>query len=230
MKPSKLKVNVLTILLFAVVAVVVLVLFEYRQITTDSRQQILISPVEQMRLKMRQESEPIAKLDPAAQLGDSKNGRNMGEYYSHRQYPGSPPIIPHEVNDELQKGNSCLSCHASGEYVAKWKAFAPISPHPDYVSCRQCHLSKKSNGLFMANNWTSVDIPPLGVAELIGSPPPIPHDTQMRSNCISCHAAKASSDKIKVEHFARMNCRQCHVPSSTVKDVFSRNLEAEVKK
>ena len=69
MKPSKLKVNVLIILLFAVVAVVVLVLFEYRQITTDSRQQILISPVEQMRLKMRQESEPIAKLDPAAQLG-----------------------------------------------------------------------------------------------------------------------------------------------------------------
>jgi cytochrome c-type protein NapB len=60
----------------------------------------------------------------------------------------------------------------------------------------------------------SIMPPRLGRAALPGAPPPVPHDLQMRGNCIACHVGPGTVVAIRVEHPSRGNCRQCHVPES----------------
>ena len=139
--------------------------------------------------------------------------RSLDEYYSRRQYPGSPPYIPHPVEVHGMK-LECLACHASGGWAEKLQRHAPITPHPDQVACRQCHVIQTTESLFVANDWMSLPPPRLGMSYLPGSPPPIPHDLQMRGNCIACHVGPGAITAIRVEHPTRGNCRQCHVPDS----------------
>jgi hypothetical protein len=40
----------------------------------------------------------------------------------------------------------------------------------------------------------------LGRSELPGAPPPIPHELQMRGNCIACRAGPGAVSTIRVEH------------------------------
>ncbi len=50
----------------------------------------------------------------------------------------NPPMIPHPVV-EAASGKDCLSCHRDG------LAGATKTPHPQWVNCRQCHISEQND-------------------------------------------------------------------------------------
>lgn len=139
------------------------------------------------------------------------DGRNLSDYYERRAYLGAPPIVPHPVDTQSIGGNDCLQCHTTGDYVTKYKAYAPIVPHPELLSCNQCHVPVNTTELFVESDWQTVAGPSLGDTVLPDSPPPIQHAPEMRENCISCHAGPAAPVEIRVTHPERENCLQCHV-------------------
>lgn len=149
---------------------------------------------------------------PLAAMSGTDGRRNLDSYYKLRQYPGSPPRIPHKVfpafADEAQ---DCLACHGRGGYDVEQEAYAPVTPHPEKELCYQCHVPKISDELFAETNWLSVPPPKLGRSSLPGAPVPIPHSLQLRDDCIACHTGPAAVAEIRVEHASRGNCRQCHV-------------------
>jgi cytochrome c-type protein NapB len=52
------------------------------------------------------------------------------------QAEAMPPLAPHALSEPDRDGFfSCLSCHGNP------KVNAPQTPHPDRVTCTQCHLS-----------------------------------------------------------------------------------------
>jgi len=150
---------------------------------------------------------------PLAAISGTDGRRNLNSYYELRQYPGSPPRIPHQVSpsfaDEI---DDCLACHGMGGYDVELDAYAPVTPHPEKELCYQCHVPKQTDELFMETNWRSIPPPRLGISQLGGSPPPIPHNLQLRDDCIACHTGSAAVAEIRVDHGTRGNCRQCHVP------------------
>ncbi len=152
---------------------------------------------------------------------DENHQRTLETYYKNRAYYGAPPYIPHPVKEEMNMGgNTCLQCHQNGGFVPKFKAYAPITPHPEMINCRQCHVAKTSETLFVQTTFTKDQAPPVGVnSALPGSPPMIPHQIQMRENCLSCHAGPAAPREIRVTHPERINCMQCHVPNNTQPDI-----------
>ncbi|MCU0346514.1 MAG: hypothetical protein MUC59_06210 [Saprospiraceae bacterium] len=149
--------------------------------------------------------------------------RNLATYYANRAYHGAPPLIPHPlVSEQGIGGRTCLQCHENGGYTEQFSAFAPVTPHPEWLNCRQCHVPKKTEGLFAGSNFEKLQAPPLGQAAMPGSPPVIPHGLQNRENCLSCHAGPAAPIAIKTTHPERVNCRQCHVPAQQEAEVFER--------
>ena len=149
---------------------------------------------------------------------DANHQRTLDTYYNNRAYHGAPPSIPHPVKNERSLGgNTCLQCHSNGGFVEKFDAYAPVTPHPEMINCRQCHVIQNSKTLFTSANLVKVHAPKVGVNNaLIGTPPMIPHQIQMRENCLSCHAGPAAPKEIRVSHPERINCRQCHVPTDRV--------------
>lgn len=147
-------------------------------------------------------------------LEGTSTGRTLSEYYSRRQYPGSPPFIPHKVEEPDLAPIECLTCHARGGWTAELKKNTPITPHPEQEACRQCHITVTEVQLFVETDWMSVAPPRLGRTSLPGAPPPIPHELQMRGDCVACHVGPGTVAAIRVEHPSRGNCRQCHVPES----------------
>jgi cytochrome c-type protein NapB len=139
--------------------------------------------------------------------------RTLDDYYARRQYPGSPPYIPHKVEEPDLARVECLACHARGGWSEALKRHTPITPHPEHEACRQCHIPMTGKELFVDIDWRSVATPRLGRSELPGAPPPIPHELQMRGDCIACHVGPGAVGSIRVEHASRGNCRQCHVPN-----------------
>ena len=150
--------------------------------------------------------------------------RTLEEYYSRRQYPGSPPYIPHKIPNEDEE-IECLACHEEGGWVEDLSKNAPITPHPEQAACRQCHLKVTTGEVFVKNDWVSVSPPRLGRSALPGSPPPIPHSRQMRENCPACHVGPGAVDVLRVEHASRGDCRQCHLPNSGAVP-FQRNAQS----
>lgn len=148
---------------------------------------------------------------PSANLQAGSRGRNLNQYYDNRQYPGSPPRIPHDV-DPAFKGDEtdCLSCHEQGGYSPEHQKFAPITPHPENTLCYQCHTRVSTRESFVANGWKSIEPPKLGRSALGGSPPPVPHTLQLRENCVACHTGPGAVIEIRVSHAERGDCRQCH--------------------
>jgi nitrate reductase (cytochrome), electron transfer subunit len=163
---------------------------------------------------------------PLAAMTGTDGKRTLNEYYELRQYPGSPPRVPHDVplsfsGDTLR----CLSCHGRGGYDVNQDAYAPVTPHPEYENCSQCHVPQRTEKLFVETEWQSINPPTLGQSEMGGSPPPIPHSLQIREDCIACHTGPAAVAEIRVEHGSRGNCRQCHVPmiATEPRKEFTRN-------
>lgn len=159
---------------------------------------------------------------PQINLGADSGGRNLAGFYSLRQYPGSPPRIPHPV-DLTFNGNEtdCLSCHRQGGFSQEFGKFTPVTPHPENTLCYQCHTQVQTEDLFVSSNWQSIRPPRLGQSFLGSSPPPVPHSLQLRENCIACHTGPAAVEEIRVNHAARGDCRQCHavvVQTTTVQE------------
>jgi cytochrome c-type protein NapB len=148
-----------------------------------------------------------------------KSKRRAKQFYKNRAYAGAPPRIPHSVSEVIAEGGfeNCLQCHENGSYSIKMKAYAPIAPHPEFINCRQCHVPKKTSGLFKPTEWRKVLKVQSGRRHLPGSPPVIPHSLQLRENCLSCHFGEGALQEIKVSHPERTNCRQCHVETNTMK-------------
>ena len=151
--------------------------------------------------------------------------RTIGEFYDRRAYAGAPPFIPHPILDSLEKEQNCLNCHQRGGFVAKWNRYTPVTPHPNFLNCRQCHVKIITDELFVESNWIKLLPPQMGQAHLPGSPPPIPHTLQLRENCIACHAGPGAVSEIQVDHPHRSNCVQCHVKQKDV-DNFKSQLGA----
>jgi len=152
--------------------------------------------------------ESTPQIYMAADSGD----RNLATFYALRQYPGSPPRIPHEVDLTFSGTETdCLSCHARGGYSQEFGKFTPVTPHPENTLCYQCHAQTITKELFVETTWVSIATPRLGRSFLSSSPPPVPHSLQLRENCISCHTGPGAVAEIRVEHSPRGDCRQCHV-------------------
>ncbi|MEN8140115.1 MAG: nitrate reductase cytochrome c-type subunit [Thermodesulfobacteriota bacterium] len=150
---------------------------------------------------------------PLAVTTGTDGRRTLNRFYELRQYPGSPPRVPHEVSPSFKgDGEKCLSCHGRGGFSASRQAYVPVSPHPEYESCFQCHVPQGTEELFVDSNWLSMEPPRLGRSAMGGSPPAIPHALQLREDCLACHTGNGAVAEIRVEHASRGNCRQCHVP------------------
>ena len=145
---------------------------------------------------------------------DENHQRTLATYYNNRAYPGAPPSIPHSVKEKLgMGGNVCLQCHQNGGFVQKFNAYAPVTPHPEMVNCKQCHVEQLTDSDFMTTDFYKKPAPKVGVNNALpGSPPVMPHQLQMRENCLACHAGPAAVKELWVDHPERVNCRQCHVP------------------
>lgn len=147
--------------------------------------------------------------------------RSLKMYYEHRAYAGAPPVIPHVVDPEIARTMSCNTCHARGGYVPGFNAYTPITPHPQYENCMQCHVESSSTKLFAQTTWQSAPPPDIHRPALPGNPPPIPHTLQLRDNCLACHSGPAAVAEVRTSHPERLNCRQCHVPQAPIA-VFDR--------
>lgn len=160
-------------------------------------------------------------LSPTMQPQPGVSTRALKTYYQLRAYHGAPPVIPHKVDREIARTMNCNVCHATGGYTPKFNAYAPVTPHPQYANCMQCHVDSTTQTKFVATNWQSVPPPAVHRPALPNSPPPIPHTLRLRENCLSCHAGPSAVAEVRTSHPERVNCRQCHVPRTT-DQIFSR--------
>ncbi|MCY4524079.1 MAG: hypothetical protein OXB84_05000 [Halobacteriovoraceae bacterium] len=143
--------------------------------------------------------------------------RMLKSFYSLRAYNGAPPVIPHPVlKKNTLTGDTCLGCHLHGGFTPKFNAYAPVTPHPEKTSCRQCHNPIKDISLFKTSNWVK-NTGKRGIAHLPGAPLVIPHSLHMRENCLACHSGPAAVKEIRTTHPERINCLQCHVEKKTAK-------------
>lgn len=170
---------------------------------------------------------PLAVITATPATTGAPGKRNLNSFYALRQYPGSPPRIPHKVSTAFAgDGEKCISCHGKGGYVTELKTYAPVTPHPEKENCVQCHVPQLTEKLFVGTNWMSIAPPTPGKTQQTpGSPPAIPHSLQLRDDCIACHSGPAAVAEIRLKHPLRSNCRQCHVPMivTDTEKVFERN-------
>ncbi|HME97872.1 MAG TPA: cytochrome c3 family protein [Methylomirabilota bacterium] len=161
--------------------------------------------------------------------------RTLAVYYARRAYPGAPPAIPHPVDEREAFGKACLSCHGSGGWAPRFEAYAPVTPHPEMMSCRQCHVPLTPGGEGRArgpeavrgsvSDWQTFAPPRLHGSAMPGSPPPIPHALQMRENCRACHAGPGAVSGLRTTHPERVTCRQCHALAAPPAEAFARAPE-----
>lgn len=153
---------------------------------------------------------------PGQSSGDTfVSPRSLEEYYARRAYPGAPPVIPHPLHEDDSKiGDNCLSCHKTGGYAPSLSRYTPVTPHPEFVNCKQCHVKPLESGMFKKSLWVKTEGPQLKQSKIPGGPPPIPHSLWLRENCQTCHTGPAAMKEIKSSHPERVHCQQCHVEQS----------------
>ena len=132
---------------------------------------------------------------------------------SLRAYHGAPPVIPHDLAETGR--DNCLSCHGPGIQAAD-RVVAPVTPHPTWTNCEQCHVSRSTDELFVANNLAALGEPTRPVMASPFLPPYIPHrlDNYREEACVTCHTGPGAPLANRPEHGDRANCRQCHIPMS----------------
>lgn len=133
---------------------------------------------------------------------------------ARRAFDGAPPVIPHQP-----LGADCRVCHtATGQAVAH-HGYAPANPHGalgSFHNCRQCHLFQRDENEFAENQFVGLEQVITPAERLFpGAPPVIPHDMTTRHNCQACHSGPAARPEIRCSHPERVNCTQCHVPTSS---------------
>jgi len=179
------------------------------------------------------------------------NPRNLHSFRLRRAYPGAPPRIPHGLTADEYRTVTCNSCHRRGGFSPRFGAYVPVTPHPDWDACLQCHVGDDAiTGVVLpthdpnsicrqchdpasiaetitAPEWLTPDWPRLS-AKVPNRPPPIPHDLQTRSNCLTCHAGPGAVAEIRTDHPEWSDCRQCHLsPSAEAKPFVRPPVEAE---
>jgi hypothetical protein len=177
--------------------------------------------------------------------------RTMATYRSLRAFPGAPPRIPHGLTADEFRSTGCNSCHERGGFSARFEAYAPVTPHPELADClqchtandaltgialphaapdahcRQCHAPGPARPPYSALDWQPLAWPKLQGPDSAKPPPVIPHDLQLRSNCLSCHMGVAAPAEIRTDHPERANCRQCHLAPDSA--VFNRVSGADAR-
>lgn len=173
--------------------------------------------------------------------------RTLEMFHALRAYPGAPPRVAHGLSAEEFRSGACLACHERGGWVARFASYAPVTPHPQLEACLQCHVPEDAvvgrqpsaggdalcfechdpdgrTPAFVPLDWRTRAPPPIGQRAMEESPPAIPHDLQLRGNCLGCHAGPGAVEDIRTSHPERINCRQCHVPAPAEEGVFVRPL------
>jgi cytochrome c-type protein NapB len=158
--------------------------------------------------------------DYSAMPTEPNRTRTLAVFHARRAYPGAPPVVPHAIDNHDASGRSCLVCHGSGGWVPRFNAFTPVTPHPELAACGECHVREATPRVSPAT------APPArGRAAMPGSPPPIPHDLEMRETCLACHAGPGAVAEIRTNHPERVSCRQCHALGAQPAEVFTRPLD-----
>jgi nitrate reductase (cytochrome), electron transfer subunit len=177
--------------------------------------------------------------------------RTLVDFRALRAFPGAPPRIPHSITAEEFRSMTCNSCHEGGGYSQRFGAYVPVTPHPEYRNCLQCHAADAgaveialpagasafravgagATSSLAALDWKTADWPSIDQRAMAGSPPVIPHDLQLRGNCLACHAGPSAVAEIRTTHPERANCRQCHVPAYPNEDhgIFMRPVIEAVR-
>lgn len=183
-------------------------------------------PIAQEADVFRTNPEDLA-VAPATEAARPARQRTLASTRALRAYPGAPPRIPHALTEDEFRFTSCGNCHERGGFVPRFGAYTPITPHPQYANCLQCHVPEQTSSNFVATDWRAAEWPPTGLRAMDGSPQWIPHDLQLRGNCLTCHGGPGAVVEIRTTHPERANCRQCHVPAGTAddEDVFTRPLD-----
>ncbi len=130
-----------------------------------------------------------------------------------RAYAGAPPTIPHQV-ESLGRGN-CLGCHGAGLEVSLDgdKQRGPETPHPNQLSCRQCHVVSSGESVAFGHTIFQGALPGKGGNRSHPiAPPLIPHPLQNRKECLSCHGDLGDLKAPTSSHQDRLSCSQCHIP------------------
>jgi cytochrome c-type protein NapB len=126
---------------------------------------------------------------------------------ARKMTPYAPPVIPHPVEKDM----ACTDCHGVAD------SGAPALPHKLILNCTACHIEQTEAKDFRPNTFKAGrEQPGPNRATFKGAPPAIPHHTQMREKCISCHGEDARFG-IKHPHPKRANCTACHLPSGAGK-------------
>ena len=158
-----------------------------------------------------------AITDPSPVVSDERWSAALAARSQRRAYDGAPPTIPHPIRQ--QDFPNCMTCHGEGLRVGA--QVAPAICHETHVSCVQCHVvsvdpipGATPDGVipFEDNSFAGLTPPLRGERAWVGAPPTIPHATNMRSNCGSCHGPLALG--LRTSHPWRQSCTQCHAPSA----------------
>lgn len=171
--------------------------------------------------------------------------RTLATFRALRAYPGAPPRVPHGLTAEELRAPRCNTCHERGGWVARFAAYAPVTPHPELFACpqchavdamlaglplpaggpnavcRQCHRPGSTVQLRVANGWQGEPWPELAV-RVDGLPPVVPHELELRGDCHACHTGPSAVAEIRTTHPERTDCRQCHVAGAGRDAVFTR--------
>jgi cytochrome c-type protein NapB len=193
-------------------------------------------------------SSAVLAIDPASRERRAAHPRTLATYRVLRAYPGAPPRIPHGLTPAETRRGACNACHERGGYSPRFGAYVPVTPHPGFGECLQCHVGDAqlmSNPLPASDpnarcrqchapgarrwrdsslTWQPMPWPVLSAATGAGVPPPIPHDLELRGNCLACHSAPSGVAEIRTKHPERANCRQCHVEAGTGSGDFMRSV------
>jgi len=145
-----------------------------------------------------------------------------------RSYTGAPPVAPHSTTEKAY-ANNCLGCHKRGFIIKEEtdsgiekRVVGPITPHPEWVNCVQCHLSKNDSSRFVGNNFTPYRLSymkkviPEGESSDDMGPPTMPHPLQYREDCKVCHTSRTSAKALQPPHGEMDGCIYCHQEDPSV--------------
>jgi cytochrome c-type protein NapB len=97
---------------------------------------------------------------------------------------------------------------AIGERVAHPMSHAPMA------NCSQCHVERDGAPFghvleLPESEFEGFRPERRGLSSIAGAPPLMPHGTDMRTRCLSCHG-EFGYPGLRTSHPRRANCTQCH--------------------
>jgi nitrate reductase (cytochrome), electron transfer subunit len=173
-------------------------------------------------------------LDPHGPRRAEAHPRTLATFRALRAFAGAPPRVPHGLSADEFRGGLCNTCHERGGYSPRFAAYVPVTPHPELADCLQCHTSdaalvgtplpdRRADALCRqchrperdaagpVLDWEPAPWPAVLRRPPDGTPPPVPHDLQLRGNCLACHMGPSAVTEIRTAHPERADCLQCHL-------------------